>query len=142
MGLVVRADAESAAPFNTDSSSAGSNGAQAEGASGSGQAAKEASPPLPSGDLVYEQRNAGQRAATSFRLIFALPWRRFKKGSVLQLDVRFCACLSVPIRSRQYQDNSSRPHRTQGSIALPLIMPSNKPGSHSRLATCQIHASV
>ncbi len=92
MGLVVRADAESSAPFSTDSSSPGSNGAQAGETSGSGQAAKEASPPLPSGDLAFEARNAGQRAATSFRLIFALPWRRFRKGSVLQLDVRFCSC--------------------------------------------------
>ena len=88
MGLVVRADAESAAPFSTDSST--SNGAQAGAeATGSGRAERKESPPLPSGDLAYEPRNAGQRAATSFRLLFALPWRRFRKGSVLQLDVRF-----------------------------------------------------
>ena len=90
MGLVIRADAESAAPFTTDSSS--KNSAQAGEGPGNGQAGKE-SLPLPSGDLVYEARNAGQRAATSFRLIFALPWRRFKKGSVLQLDVRLCSPL-------------------------------------------------
>ena len=89
MGLVVRADAESAAPFSTDSTSASSNGAQAaERPRAPVRRRRSLLPPLPSGDLVYEQRNAGQRAATSFRLIFALPWRRFKKGSVLQLDVR------------------------------------------------------
>ena len=88
MVLLVRADAESAAEFATESSASTGDGAQAGEASGSGQTAKKPPPPLPSGELVFEPRNAGQRAATSFRLLFALPWRRFKKGSVLQLDVR------------------------------------------------------
>lgn len=42
---------------------------------------------LPSGELVYTAPSGMQRFATSLRLIRALPWRRFKKGSVLVIEV-------------------------------------------------------
>ena len=56
---------------------------------------------LPSGELVYTAPSGMQRFATSLRLIRALPWRRFKKGSVLVIEVTFtrfmplCTVLSV-----------------------------------------------
>lgn len=50
--------------------------------------------PLPSGDLVFKPRTALQRFATSLRLLRALPWRRFKKGSVLTIEVRSIVFLS------------------------------------------------
>ena len=42
---------------------------------------------LPSGELVYTAPSGMQTFATSLRLIRALPWRRFKKGSVLVIEV-------------------------------------------------------
>ena len=41
---------------------------------------------LPSGELVFKPRTALQRFGTSLKLLRALPWRRFKKGSVLTLE--------------------------------------------------------
>lgn len=60
--------------------------------------------PLPSGELVFKPRTALQRFGTSLKLIRALPWRRFKKGSVLTLEASLplaapCTvqqCMSVP----------------------------------------------
>jgi hypothetical protein len=37
--------------------------------------------------LQYTEPSASQRFWTSVRLAFALPWRRFKKGSVLTFKV-------------------------------------------------------
>jgi len=57
-------------------------------------------------ELVYKEPSGGDKAMTSFRLAFALPWRRFKKGSVLtmklggkisdQLQPRFSSTLALP----------------------------------------------
>ena len=43
---------------------------------------------LPSGKLTYTAPTGMQKFGTSLRLIRALPWRRFKKGSVLVLEVQ------------------------------------------------------
>ena len=48
---------------------------------------------LPLGELVYQPLSTSERFWTSFRLIFALPWRRFKKGSFLSFEV--CRVLSL-----------------------------------------------
>lgn len=57
-------------------------------------------------ELVYKEPSGGDKAMTSFKLAFALPWRRFKKGSVLtmklggkisdQLQPRFSSTLALP----------------------------------------------
>ena len=57
-----------------------------------GAAAEEA---LPSGELVFKQRTALQKFGTSLKLMRALPWRRFKKGSVLTIE----ACRALLINS-------------------------------------------
>jgi hypothetical protein len=54
-------------------------------AAGNGAAAEEE--PLPSGELVFRPRTPLQRFGTSLKLARALPWRRFKKGSVLVIEV-------------------------------------------------------
>ena len=51
------------------------------------QASENGAVGLPSGDLVYKAPSGMQKFATSLRLIRALPWRRFKKGSVLVIEV-------------------------------------------------------
>ena len=51
------------------------------------QASENGAGGLPSGDLVYKAPSGMQKFATSLRLIRALPWRRFKKGSVLVIEV-------------------------------------------------------
>ena len=55
--------------------------ASAEGADSTAEAL------LPLGDFVYRPLSVTERFWTSFRLIFALPWRRFKKGSILAFEV-------------------------------------------------------
>lgn len=47
--------------------------------------------------LTFKPRSSGQKALTSIKLIFALPWRRFKKNSVLYLKVLCCLrhCIAV-----------------------------------------------
>eukprot|EP00195_Chlamydomonas_chlamydogama_P015757 CAMPEP_0202909918 /NCGR_PEP_ID=MMETSP1392-20130828/50619_1 /ASSEMBLY_ACC=CAM_ASM_000868 /TAXON_ID=225041 /ORGANISM="Chlamydomonas chlamydogama, Strain SAG 11-48b" /LENGTH=725 /DNA_ID=CAMNT_0049599831 /DNA_START=187 /DNA_END=2361 /DNA_ORIENTATION=- len=62
--------------------------------------------PLPEGVLTYKEPSGGQKFWTSFKLAFALPWRRFKKDSVLVFKLegevsdqgrgRFDSGLSVP----------------------------------------------
>lgn len=41
----------------------------------------------PDGDLTYKPLKQSERFWTSCRLFFALPWRKFKKGSVLTFNV-------------------------------------------------------
>lgn len=74
--MAPRIMASSAETLEAGESSSESPGAQAE-------PKKE----LPSGELVYTARTGGKAAATAFRLLFALPWRRFKKGSVLVIEL-------------------------------------------------------
>ena len=52
------------------------------------QALQNGTVELPSGKLTYAAPTGMQKFATSLRLIRALPWRRFKKGSVLVLEVQ------------------------------------------------------
>ena len=52
------------------------------------QALQNGTGELPSGKLTYTAPTGMQKFATSLRLIRALPWRRFKKGSVLVLEVQ------------------------------------------------------
>jgi len=47
----------------------------------------QAPPAFPSGDMVYKPPNGPQRLATSLALLRGLPWRRFKKGSVLVIEL-------------------------------------------------------
>ena len=42
---------------------------------------------LPSGDLVYKAPSMSRRMLTSVRLFLSRPWRKFKKGSVLVIEV-------------------------------------------------------
>lgn len=53
------------------------------------QASQNGTGELPSGELVFTAPSGLQKFATSLRLIRALPWRRFKKGSVLVIEVPF-----------------------------------------------------
>ena len=41
----------------------------------------------PSGELVFEPPSGPKRLATSLALLRALPWRRFKKDSVLVIEL-------------------------------------------------------
>ncbi len=69
-------------------------------------AATEAPKPLPDGKLVYTPPSGMDKFWTSLKLSFALPWRRFKKGSVLVMKLegdvsdqargRFDSGLSMP----------------------------------------------
>jgi hypothetical protein len=43
--------------------------------------------PAPEPELVYSPPDAAQRVLTAFRLLWALPWRRFKKDSALAIKV-------------------------------------------------------
>ncbi|KAK9824686.1 hypothetical protein WJX72_012391 [[Myrmecia] bisecta] len=61
--------------------------AQPEQGEAAGDSADNGAGPLPSGDLVYEAPSALDRFWTSLKLLRALPWRRFKKGSVLVLEL-------------------------------------------------------
>lgn len=45
------------------------------------------SPAFPSGNMVYSPPSGPKRLATSLALLRALPWRRFKKDSVLVLEL-------------------------------------------------------
>ena len=42
---------------------------------------------LPEGLLLYQEPSGGEKFWTSFKLAFALPWRRFKSESVLVFKV-------------------------------------------------------
>ena len=42
---------------------------------------------LPEQELEWVEPSGGQRAWTSWKLLWALPWRRFKSGSVLTLKL-------------------------------------------------------
>ncbi|KAF3519618.1 hypothetical protein DY000_02063857 [Brassica cretica] len=60
----------------------------------------------PTGEMVYEDRNAWESIVVKFRMLFAYPWQRVRKGSVLtmtlrgqisdQLKSRFTSGLSLP----------------------------------------------
>ncbi|CAN7064688.1 unnamed protein product [Brassica oleracea var. botrytis] len=60
----------------------------------------------PTGEMVYEDRNAWESFVVKFRMLFAYPWQRVRKGSVLtmtlrgqisdQLKSRFTSGLSLP----------------------------------------------
>jgi len=41
----------------------------------------------PSGDLVYKKKEGWQRFVIQLRMLFALPWQRVKKGSVLTIKL-------------------------------------------------------
>lgn len=66
----------------------------------------EALPELPERELEYVEPSGGDKLWTSLRLISALPWRRFKKGSALVLKLggaiaeqpqgRFSSTVSLP----------------------------------------------
>lgn len=43
--------------------------------------------PAPEQELVYSAPDAAQRVLTAFRLLWALPWRRFKQGSALAIKL-------------------------------------------------------
>ncbi len=50
----------------------------------------EAAPPaapLPEGELKFVEPSGGDKFWTRCKLIFALPWRRFKKDSVLTMKL-------------------------------------------------------
>lgn len=51
------------------------------------QASENGAEPLPTGELVFTPPTGFQKLLTSARLARALPWRRFKKGSVLVIEV-------------------------------------------------------
>ncbi|EIE22855.1 protease IV with duplicated peptidase family U7 domain-containing protein [Coccomyxa subellipsoidea C-169] len=51
------------------------------------QASDNGAEPLPSGDLVFTPLTGFQKFVTSTKLARALPWRRFKKGSVLVIEL-------------------------------------------------------
>ncbi len=42
---------------------------------------------LPEQELVWAEPSGGDKAWTSWKLLWALPWRRFKSGSVLTLKL-------------------------------------------------------
>ena len=44
---------------------------------------------LPLGNPVFVAPGGPQQIATSFKLLFAPFWRKFKKGSVLVIEVRY-----------------------------------------------------
>lgn len=73
-----------------DSSRGGSGGSTSTDSVTAPQAGTEqhaAASPLPEIELEYVEPSGGQKAWTSFKLAFALPWRRFKKDSVLVLKL-------------------------------------------------------
>jgi len=41
----------------------------------------------PSGDLVYKKKEGWQHFVIQLRMLFALPWQRVKKGSVLTIKL-------------------------------------------------------
>lgn len=49
---------------------------------GSGRA-----PVYPSGDLVYKKKEGWEKFVVQCRMLFALPWQRVKKGSVLTIKL-------------------------------------------------------
>lgn len=42
----------------------------------------------PTGEMVYEDRNAWESFVVKFRMLFAYPWQRVRKGSVLTMTLR------------------------------------------------------
>ncbi|KAK9917362.1 hypothetical protein WJX75_003547 [Coccomyxa subellipsoidea] len=50
-------------------------------------ASENGAEPLPTGELVFTPPTGFQKLLTSARLARALPWRRFKKGSVLVIEL-------------------------------------------------------
>lgn len=95
--LAVRAEAEAepttAAPSADAPTPAGAhNGAAASTeqqppAAGQQAESKAADWELPEEELAFEEPSGGQKAWTSVKLAFALPWRRFKSESVLTLKL-------------------------------------------------------
>lgn len=55
------------------------------------EAVSEAAP-----DLEFTPLPNGEQLWTSVRLVFALPWRRFKKGSILTMKVRISPSVCKP----------------------------------------------
>ncbi|CAN8275679.1 unnamed protein product [Cochlearia groenlandica] len=66
----------------------------------------------PTGETEYEDRNAWESLVVKFRMLFALPWKRVRKGSVLtmtlrgqisdQLKSRFSSGLNLPQLSENF----------------------------------------
>ena len=42
----------------------------------------------PTGEMVYEDRNVWESFVVKFRMLFAYPWQRVRKGSVLTMTLR------------------------------------------------------
>ena len=59
-------------------------------------------PALPSGEMVFEPPSGPKRLATSLALLRALPWRRFKKDSVLVIELD--GAISEKRQGRQVAD--------------------------------------
>lgn len=57
--------------------------------------------------LRYRAPSSTQRLLTSFKLLRARPWRRFKKGSVLVLKVELllgpCTCLQTALNELNHK---------------------------------------
>jgi hypothetical protein len=51
-------------------------------------------------ELPFTEASGSEKFWTSFKLAFALPWRRFKKDSVLTLTVRQAAPEQARVRHR------------------------------------------
>lgn len=64
---------------------------------------------LPTGALVYKAPSGGRKLLTSLALMRAFPWRKFKKGSMLVIEVRsseagacrriLCGCMGLWVRT-------------------------------------------
>lgn len=84
------------APMPQAASNGSGNGAPANG-NGNGTAAPATLAINPSDlELTWSEPSGSDKFWTSFKLAFALPWRRFKKGSVLAIKVRALSLNALP----------------------------------------------
>jgi protease-4 len=74
------------------------------------------SPPAP---LQYQEPSSSDKFWTSFKLAFALPWRRFKKESVLTFKVR---CRALPSECAASWGRSSPDARPPFPLATHLLL--------------------
>ncbi|KAL6747559.1 peptidase family S49-domain-containing protein [Haematococcus lacustris] len=96
------------------------NGSGEVGAAGAAEVAQPALPPAPGGppspsfpnlELKWEEPSAGEKFWTSFKLAFALPWRRFKDKSVLAIKIEG----DIPDQSKSWvEQGSSVPQLCEG----------------------------
>lgn len=81
---------------------------------------------LPTGELVYQAPSSTRRLLTSIKLFLSRPWRKFKKGSVLVIEVHtdiseltiFCMSTYVPSLTCQTPGQSALTATIQLSICL------------------------